>query len=299
MATLASDLVQQTKDRYLNAGAVEPRNKLAANYTAGSGSLSFAYDLKGIQAGATLSVGLNVFYVWAVDSTGKTATVDGGQNGSVDANATSGAVVLVNPRWTDFHIFTAINEDLVDLSAPAVGLYQIKTVPLVYNAAAVGYDLTGVTDITQILEIRFDEPDQYKRTPRLETGDYRLERNNATTDYASTFSLKLLRGGSPGRNVNVLYKAPFTALATLTSNATTTGLGVTAYDLPPMGAAMRLLVGREIRRNDITSQGDTRRSEEVTAGSVGASWRGLAAMRQQRINAEVSRLETAYPTRTF
>jgi hypothetical protein len=180
-----------------------------------------------------------------------------------------------------------------------MGLYQVKTLALVYNASLVGYDLPGVTDVTQIIEVRYDEPNQYKRTPRLDTSDYVLERKNSTTDYSSTFSLKLRQGGWPGRNVNVLFKAPFTPYVAITDDVLSSGLSASMTDLPPMGAALRLGVGQEVRRNQTQSQGDTRRAEEVPAGAVGASWRGIAALRMQRIQSEASRLSTAYPDRLW
>jgi hypothetical protein len=297
--TTAADLIATTQKRYLRGGAQPQKNKLAANYTAGSSSLTFTYDLRGIQAGATLSIGLNVFYVWSVDTTTKTAVVDGGQDGSTDANALAGATVYVNAGYSDFEVFTALNEDIASLSAPSNGLFKVGTVQFTFSSASVGYDLAGVTDLQQILEVRYAEPDSYGRTPRLDTKDYRLERNTTVGEYSSTFSLKLLRGGYPGRTVTVLYRTGFTQLAATTDNLTVTGLPTTAYDLPPMGAALRLLVGREIRRNDITSQGDTRRAEEVGPGAEAASWRGLAGMRAQRINEEVSKLQAQYPARTF
>ena len=297
--TTAADLIAVTQKRYLRGGSQPQKNKLSANYTAGSGTLSLSYDLRSIQAGATLSVGLNVFYVWSVDTANKIAVVDGGQDGSTDVNATAGATVYVNSGYSDYEVFTAINEDITSLSAPANGLFKVGTVQFAYSAASVGYDLTGVTDIQQILEVRYAEPDNFGRTPRLANGDFRLERNTTVGEYSSTYSLKLLRGGYPGRTITVLYRSGFTPFAATTDNLTVTGLPTSAFDLPPMGAALRLLVGREIRRNDITSQGDTRRAEEVGPGAEAASMRNLAGLRAQRINEEVSKLNAQYPAGTF
>lgn len=299
MTTTAQTLVDICQNRYLRGGGQPQKNKLASNYTAGSGTLALSYDLRGIQAGATVNVGLNEFYVWSVDTSAKTAVVDAGQNGSTDTSATAGTVVKVKQGYSDFEVFTAINEELASLSSPFGGLYAVGSVALTYTSSRVGYDLIGVTDIGQIIEVRYAEPDSFGRNPRIPISGVRLERNNPIIDYASTYSLKILEGGYPGRAVTVLYKTGFTSFAAVTDNATVSGLPVTAYDLPPMGAALRMLVGREIRRNDITSQGDTRRAEEVGPGSAAASWRGLAALRQTRINEEVAKLAAQYPVRTF
>jgi hypothetical protein len=292
--TTVAQAIDVCRNRYLLGGQTEPRNKLAAPYTAGQSQLTFAYDLNGIQAGARIQVGLNVFYVWASDTTSKTATVVGGQFGTTDVLANTGDLVTVNPRYLDQHILDAMNEDLASLSS--AGLFFAKTAQFAYNPARVGYDLAGVTDVAQIIEVRFDTNDAFKGTPRFGKDDWRLERGYSTSDNSSTFSLKLFRGGVPGRNVTVIYKAPFVSLSTLGQDvAAVSGLPGSAVDLPPMGAAIRLGVGREVRRNDTASQGDTRRAEEVGPGAVAASWRGLMGLRQTRIAEETQALAARWP----
>ena len=290
--TTAQAMVTEVKTRYLVAGANEQRNQLAADYTAGATTMAFKYDLNGIQAGVTLSIGLDVFYVWSADASAKTAIVSGGQQGATAASHTTGDDVWVSPRYSDFSIFTALNQEIDALDSP--GFFQVKQTELVYNAARVGYDLPG-TDITTVLSIRYDDNQPYARTPRLSANDYRLERNYLPGENSSTTSLKLLRGGFPGRNVTVLYKTGFTTFTNLSDNATITGLPSSAWDIPPMGAALRLGLGREIRRNDMSSQGDTRRAEEVGAGAVAASWRNLQAQYFKRIQDETYRLQQQYP----
>lgn len=293
----AADLVQILKNRYLLSGANEQRNRLSANYTVGQTTLALQYDLQGIQAGSTLNVGLNTFYVWEVQSAAKTATVSGGMKGATDVSANAGDIVTVAPAWSDYEMFTALNEELASLSSPMVGLFQMAQTEFTYNPSRVGYDLPGITDITDIYEVRYTEPNQYLRTPRLNTGDFRLERGYLSSENSSTFSLKLLRGAPPGQTITVLYRAPFTPFNNLSSTLDSTGLPDTATDLPPLGAALRLGVGREVRRNQLSSQTDTRRADEVPAGAAAASWRGIAALRQQRISEEVARLTAAYPAR--
>jgi hypothetical protein len=53
---------------------------------------------------------------------------------------------------------------------------------------------------------------------------------------------------------------------------------------------------REIRRNFIDTQGDTRRSEEVPAGAIGNSITNLLRLRRDRITAEAMKLAKQYPT---
>jgi len=64
-----------------------------------------------------------------------------------------------------------------------------------------------------------------------------------------------------------------------------------------LGAQIRLLASREVKRNFIESQGDTRRSDEVPAGAMNASVTNLLRLRRDRIQAEAARLNRQYPTR--
>lgn len=294
--TVAQAWTDRAKSR-LAGSTVPERNTLAANYTAGSGTLTFTYDLAGIAKGTRLNIGLNTFYVYDVNATAKTATVSGGQQGSTDVNATSGAVAWVRPRFTEYELLTAVNEDLADLSSPQNGLFQVKTFDVTYNPAIAGYDLTGITDLQDIYEVRYQTSGPEKNWPRIPKHMVRLDRSALTTDFASGTALKLLDGGQSGFDVRLVYKAPFTALTDLTTDVSTTGLPATAYDLPPLGAAITLMSGQEISRNFTDSQPDTRRATEVPSGARFNSYRGLMIQRQSRVAAEAARLAAQWPNR--
>ena len=294
MTTLV-DLVHETK-RHLQSMQREPMNKLNAAITADAENVSFLYDASQVQTGSYLQIGLELLYVWAVDQSAKTAVVGRGELGSTAAAHAEGDVVTVNPKFPDYTIVKAINDDLRDLSTPTNGLFRVRTVELTASATSPGYDLTGATsDVLEVLSVTTRHPG----APRVwsPVTNYELNRN-AHSDFASGYSFHLADGAYPGQPVRVTYKAAFTALANLSDNVeTVSGLPATMHDLPPMGAAVRLVAPREIRRNFIDGQGDSRRAEEVPPGATAASMRALAALRQQRIDAEHGRLAQAYPER--
>lgn len=294
MVTTAADLIAQTRDDYLLNGQTEARNKLSADYTAGGTTLSFQFPLQKIQAGATVTIGQNTFYVWAPDSGSNVATVQGGYQDSTDADADAGDEVTINPRFPEARIFRAINQEIQALSSPRTGLFQAKRVELTYLNSDIGYDLTGVTSVTSIIEVRYDIAST-GRSPRLLPSQWRLERNYDVADSPSTFSLKVFEGGGVGQTLTVLYRTGFGTFDAITDTTEDAGLPDSLLDIVCMGAALRLLVGREVRRNDLAAQGDTRRPTEVPAGAVANSWRGLAALRQQRIGEEAARLAAQYP----
>lgn len=293
MTTSSQNWIDKTRGHLLN-GFQEERNVLSSSYTAGGTSLVLTYAMGGIRVGARLCIGTNTFYVLAVS--GQTATVVGGQDGSTDANAASGATVRVNPRFTDNDIWQALTDDLGDLSSPMNGLYAIGTVDFTYNAALQGYDLGAIaSSLIDGYEVKYLTPGSYKDTPRIPRDMWRINRNVNTTEIASGLSLELFQAAYPGYSVRFTYKSTFAAPASNAADVSTSGLQTSALDLPPIGAALRLMAGREIKRNFTESQGDTRRATEVPAGAVANSSTGLARLRMSRIVAEASRLDSLYP----
>ena len=291
--TTGSDWISQTRS-YLMSGYAENRNKLAVAYTAGSGTLTFSYALEGIRAGTRLCIGLNTFYVWSIS--GQTAVVSGGEDSSTDANAPIGSLVRVAPRFTDSEIWDQLGNDLGDLSSPSNGLFGINSVDLTYNATINGYDLGPISDqILSVYEVKYLTPGPQLDNPRITTNGFRLNRNAINTQFPSGISLQLFQPAMPGYNVRVVYRSVFTMPSTSFANVSSTGLLPSAYDLPPLGAAIRLMEGREIKRSFTEGQGDTRRAGEVAPGAILQSARGLQQMRAQRIAAEAAKLDALYP----
>lgn len=316
MATLAS-WIENTRS-LLMTGRMDKINALTAPYTAGASgpvTLAMTPPLDGVAAGVRLTVGTNTFYVISANSPAGTVSAYAGQEATVDASAVTGALVRIGPRFTDAEIMAAINADLLDLSAPSNGLYSVTTIDLTATDLTVGYDLAGVTDLIDIIEVRAHNPaSTMKDYGQLNKIDYRLNRAADPAVFPSGLALQLLNsngtliGNSWGTSllglgtsmgVRVLYRRGFTQLANLTDAQSVTNLPVSCCDLPPLGAAMRLVIPREIRRNFSESQGDTRRASEVTPGAILNSYKGLAQLRQERIAAESARLTAAYPRRIF
>ena len=291
--TTVNDWVTTTRST-LMSGYVENRNKLSVAYTKGGTTLTFSYPPDGIRPGARLSIGTNTFYVWTVS--GQQATVSAAEDGSTDQDAPIGSLVRVSPRFTDDEIVKALAADLNDLSSPANGLFGIGTVDLTYNAILNGYDLgPTASDLISIYEVKYLTPGPQMDNPRIHTTGWRLNSNAISSQFPSGTSIQLFEPAYPGYNVRVVYRSNFTMPTTLYANVSATGLLPSAYDIPPLGASIRLMAGREIKRDFTESQGDTRRAGEVPAGAVAASSRNLQILRQQRITSEAAKLEAIYP----
>lgn len=294
MATLASDLIAETRGHLLG-GYRESVNKLAAAVTTTSQStITFTYDLGPIKQGAVLSVGLERMYVWDTPSA-TTATVERGWEGTTATTHLINAVCRVNSRYDDFAILRAINRTLDEISSPLHGLYRVRALDLTASAASSGYDLTGVgTVIGDPLAVLVEDTSLREWMP-LKRSDWQYNPNADTSDFASGMSIHTVYG-VPGQSIRVIYASPFTNLTALTDDVQTVAfLPATANDIPPLGAAHKLALSKPMRRADQEAQGSSRRAEEVTTQDTYISARGLNQQYLDRIQAEAARLAALYP----
>ena len=246
----------------------------------------------GVVAGSTIQVGTELMYVFSVAS--GAAKVKRGYKGSEAAAHSEDDLVTVNPKFPSYQILDALNHELRDLSSPQHGLFQVKTVDLTFSASQDGYDMTGVTDdILSVYQVTYSDPGSENSEPTIT--DYKLLRNRDTSSFASGYALVLYSDAWPGQNVRVEYKTGFNTLTDSTTALSTTGLHAEAYDLPVLGAALRLMSSRPIRREFLDEQGMSREVSEVPPGAISASIRDLRALRDSRVNAEVARLHSEYP----
>lgn len=296
--TNAQDWIEATRFR-LMSGHQEQLNRLKVTYVAGSGSMEFDFDMAGIRAGTVLSVGTSTFYVWEANVNLKTATVQANWDGTADQDWPAGTIVRVAPRFTDNQILRAINEEINDLSSPSNGLFQIGTTELIYDGALVGYDLSLAPNMISPIELRVENPGSFKEWTRIPSFKYRVVKGAPTGEegFESGMALFLydMWAGATGDRLHLTYRKGFNNLSNLYSTKISTGLPASAWDIPPIGAAISLMAGREIKRSFVEAQGDSRRATEVTAGTSTSSVNALRLLRQQRITAEKQRLDGFYP----
>jgi hypothetical protein len=289
--TTAAVVIDRTL-RQLLSGTVEARNKLTTTLTSNGTSVVVDYPLEGLRSGQVCEIDSELMYIWATDVATKTLTVQRGFNNTTAAAHTAGAVITIKPRFPRAQILEAVNDELSDLSSPMHGLFQVKTLNIDYNGSDAMIDLTNVTSIIDLLTV----------SVRYMTDDYpiarkiRLIRDLPTDDFPSGFALRFDQAVFPGR-LRVVYKAAYTAAATEATDINS-GCGVqeTVTDIVALGAQIRLMSPREVKRNFTESQGDTRRAEEVSMGAVANSITSLIRLRRDRIQAEAARLARAYPT---
>lgn len=300
MTTTTGDLIEATRAHLLTSSE-EPANRLGADIDANATSIVFKYPLStaGITERSIISIGLEDIRVWEHDGQKTATVVERHVNGSSASAHTTLDYVYAKSRFTPFRILRALNNDLNDLSSPENGLYQVKPFEFTYVAGKLAYDLTGVTGEDDLVEVEYQLPGSSGEWRPVPWDLWHLGRDQNTTSFPSGFSLTFVSAGYSGQTYRVKYRAPFTPLSTasLTADVTLSGMTETAAKgLLPLGAALEMMAGREVKRNFTEAQPDTRRATEVPAGATLGSANGLRVLRQQRIVAEAARLSARYPT---
>lgn len=289
--TTAATVIDRTL-RQLLSGTVEARNKLASTINSSATSVTTTYSLESLRAGQVFEIDSEMFYIWEADTATKTLTVQRGYNGTTAASHTSGAMITASPRFPRAQVLESINDEIADLSSPMNGLFQVKTLNITYNGTDRMINLTGATNVIDLLSVSVRYlSDDYPLARKV-----KLVRDLPTDDFASGFALKFDQNVYPGR-LRVVYKSAYSGVTDESTSLTTTcGIQDSIIDIVTIGTQLRLMAPREIKRNFTESQGDTRRAEEVGPGAITASVSNLRQLRKDRITAEAARLARAYPT---
>ena len=289
MTTVAT--VLNRASRQMLAGVVEERNKLASSLDSSTTSVVLSYDLGGFRAGSVFEIESELFYVWEANTASKTLTVERGFNGTTAAAHSANVLATLNPRFPRAQMLDSLNAELDDLSSTMNGLFRVVTADLTYNGSDRQIDITSSGTIIELLDARL----RYLADDHPVLNAVRLQTGLPTSDFASGNTLVFDEPVMAG-TVRVRYKAPFVRASSESSDLTTNCfLPTTCDDIVETGVILRMMNGREIKRNFVESQGDTRRADEVPPGAIRDSITNLARLRRERIIAEAARLKAQYP----
>lgn len=290
MVVTADDLVEETRSLLFSGQESEGNRLLGAIDDGVVETFSLKYPPGSIMRGAVVSIGLEDIRIWDITGTSVTAC-ERGVNGTVPAQHDDGTYIEVRAKFSKFRVFRALNQELIDLSAPVNGLFQVKSVDITYNSTVKGYDFES--DVSSILEVRHKTSGSDRAWPVVK--HYYMSRLMDTTEFASGTAL-FLDEGQTGLPIRVRYASDFSPLTSLDDDVfDVAGLPLTCMDIPPLGAAIRLHASREIKRNFTEAQYDPNRLEEIPPGAELAASRGLQLLKQQRIIAEKARLDSYWP----
>lgn len=277
--------------RQLLSGTVEERNKLATTVTSADTSIVLEYDLGGFREGSVIEIESELMYVWESATATKTLEVQRGFDGTTAVAHTAGVLAIVNPRFPRQQMFDALNADVDDLSSTVNGLFRVVAQDISYNGTNRQINLTSATKVIDLLDVRL----RYLSTDFPVIRKVRLQRDLPTADFASGLAIVFDEPVMAG-TLRVVTKREFTRASTEASDMQTVCfVPETFEDILEMGVILRMMNGREIKRNFIESQGDTRRSDEVPAGSTRDSLTNIQRLRRERIVSEAARLKQQYP----
>lgn len=277
--------------RQLLSGTVEERNKLAATVDADDTTFVMFYDLAGLRTGTVFEIDAELVYIWEATGGNKTLTVERGYLGTTPAAHAEGALVILNPRFPKAQLLDALNQDIDDISSPLNGLFRIIAANVDYNGADRQVDLTGATSIIDLVDVRL----RYLDSDYPVIRKTRLQRDLPTSDFPSGFAIVFDESVMAG-TLRVRYKAPFSRVSSLADSLQSVGfVPITMEDILELGVMYRMLSTREVKRNFIESQGDTRRSDEVPSGAMRDSFSNVLRLRRDRIIAEAAKLARQYP----
>lgn len=291
MTTIRS-MVADTK-RMAYGSMSEQINLIAQPYTAGGTELYLDMDVSGITPGMVISGNLNVWYVRSIDVPTNLVYVIPGYDNSPTRAMSVGEFVFIKPRVTDWYMFESLNQEILRLSTPEHGLYQIKSWDADVDPTWQTYEIpTAAFDMVGLLRVRYRMPGSQDVWLDIPEKAYRVQIN----DTQGKSYIRLLRNIPSGTEVRFLYKAPFSQAEELDDNAITVcGLSETMVDIPTLGVLGTLLRTTESRRGQVQTQGDARRAGEVVAGSNIQIASRIEKDHQMRIWEEAARLNQRVP----
>lgn len=291
MADTVNDLIERTR-RHLFGFHRSQIDRLDTTIDDDDTEVVLEFNTQGLGSGALLSIDDELMFVWSVNPTTKTATIERGYLGTEADDHTAGAIIDVNPRFPR----VAIREELRrEISSWPPSLFSVETLELDGSSTDRGLDLDGADELLHVLRV--------VRSPRTsETSwfpiDFRLERNLDQSDYPSGSALFFDKPFEKSVFLRVSVAVPFST-STFDDTTTLGYLGIDDHlaDIPVLGATWRLLATREIKRTMTEVQGEPRDAAEVPPGHIIQTAAQLKKLRDERIGDESRRLQHQWPTR--
>ena len=275
--------------------------------------ITFTANMGGITQGSLLVVGTETMYVMSVNDASYQATVLRGYDDTTPATAVSGAIALVDPAWTRSVVQGFLREELRSW-APQIFTTSYVDIPLV--AFQRGYDLgNSVGTIIQILKANVPQPPYAGTSGDIYYTPGGAGPQNSTTDYSFSYdananialypsgkSLTLNNPALPdvNGNLHVVYATPFNVDSSWTETTdmiANVGMDERDLDIPPIGAAARLLRWVSVRRAMLNVAGTSRNDQDVTMPAILQAAQQFELARNSRLGDARLRMLSDWPYR--
>src|SRR5208282_4884860 len=147
--TQLSDFIWECRD-YLYTNQALEGNLLASSMGATDQTLTTQFPVGTMAVrGCIIAIELELMRCWS--TVGNVVTVERGVMGSTAASHSGESdpdtyndpgYIEVMPKFSQFQVMRAINNELDELASPWNGIYAIQDLELTYNPAISGYDMT-------------------------------------------------------------------------------------------------------------------------------------------------------------
>jgi hypothetical protein len=211
----------------------------------------------------------------------------------VAATHAADAKVTISPIFPRYVIKKAINDTIRAMGA---SLTSVKQTTFPFNAAVNTYEFEDL-QIENILTMSWQDTGPSKEWIRIRRWDFDPFAD-VTTWGANSQTVTIYDWITPGRTVKVMYATPPTPLENDTDVFTTvTGYPEAARDIVILGTSYRLLAYLDpARAGQISPQADETDGKRPYGASASAT-KQLFALYSQRLNEEVSAMQSQYPPR--
>jgi hypothetical protein len=269
-------------------------------------------NLDGVVISTLLSIGDETMYVLDITPASLTAQVIRGYDDTIPAVASAGALVRVDTPWPRATVQEHIKDEIRSWG-PQVFAIGSADIPIVNLQR--GYDLSLITTpIIRILKVTAPSPPYvgdpgYWAVPgnsntslQDPSQPFTYNPNANLSEFPSGKSITLTGMITPNYagNLHVVYATPFdvdTLWTDSTDMIANVGLDSRDLDIPPLGAAARLLRWLSVRRAMLNVQGASRSDQDVTMPTILQAVQNFQLSTKQRLNDVQQRLLSDWPVR--
>ena len=284
--TTMSDMVAEVR-RLTYGTLTEQLNLVKRDYAADQTEIFLDMDTAQIQPGMVISSGLNVWYVRNVNNGSRSVRIIPGYDNSPKKGGAAGDFVYIRPRMTEWYAFSQLNNQFKALSSPSMGLYRIGQWTSEVNSTYQTYPFPDDVEVDGIVRIRYKLPGTPDVWYEIDNKAYRVYDNKVQLLY------NVPTGGGL---IEFNYRTPYGQAENLADDVlTVVGLPVSAHDIPPLGVAVGLIRTTESRRNQVQTQTDARRADEVAATANNTDAGRLERVYDRRVNEEYARFVSKNP----
>lgn len=286
-----NDLVARTQ-RWLLGMHGQPLNRVKTAVALDDLEIEFDMPPEVLSDGTWVGIGNEIVYIWKVQVGPKRLEVSRGQMGTEATAHPVGEVIESASRFPRGAIIDALQEEI--RSWPDT-VYQVKARPFTLGAQDhvldIGRDVYAVIGALR-------SPVSGLTAGRWTPLRYRFDPLMPKDVFPSGNVLTITDGLTSVRasQVRVLCALPFDVddMAGTLLLEDDLGLAPSMFDIPPMGAAGRLLQTRELQRTDTEAMQESRLAAEVPATFETQTATALRLGTARRLGQEANRLRSKY-----